>query len=506
MIPELVEKSVGNRRAVQLLLLVPFLPKQLFLGAKFRYFNRYNLDQDAADYIRLLVKRPRISVALKLHQIMSSFGPLLGTDKDSLDNIRSLRQLLIAWQPRTSRGAYRKIRTLVKCFEFKRAETALQQFGHLLKADRQKELNDFFDATRELLDYFSPFTDTAWENSLRCQSELDGLTATPIAFYLPPMLTKLEMGSNATVSFYRHTNEFFKRLHQSIPRSLYHVEEKLQFSWRTIKEPPGTQLVISYHTRGPGQRNLRIKESAFSNYLTMDPTGFSGWHTVAELDHDRLRQFIASIPGAAMEQTYHELRSELVQGNVSKYHQREQCEQSLDTKGDFYFVALQVANDIVAELAYIDTYNLLISVAEIAERQRIPLVVKRHPKCTSIKIKQLLKSLEGHPYVEISDASIHAIIPACKAVITVNSGVGMEALLHLKDVISTGKSEYACIAKTARSKLELEQHMLNFSPTEPDKIKAFLHYYASEHLYRYDDSNKLHQFWQRIADSRQQTA
>ncbi len=504
MISELVEKSVGNRRAVQLLLLVPFLPKELFLGAKFRYFNRYNLDQDAADYIRILVKRPRISVALKLHQIMSSFGPLLGTDKETLDNIRLLRQLLITWKPRTSHGAYRKIRTLVKCFEFKRAETALQRFGHLLREDRHKELNDFFDATRELLDYFSPVTDTAWENSLRCQSQHgDEHSETPMTFYLPPTLTKLEMGSKSTASFYRHTNEFFKRLHQSIPRNRFKVEEKLQFSWRTIKEPLGRQLAISYHTRGQGQRNLRIKESAFSNYLTMDSTGYSGWHTVAELEQDNLQQLVATTPGAAMEQTYQELGRELVHGNVSKYHQREQSERSLQTKGDFFFVALQVANDIVAELAYIDTFNLLKSTTEIAEKYRIQLVIKRHPKCTSIKIKQLLKSLEGHQHIEISNASIHLIIPACKAVITVNSGVGMEALLHLKDVISTGKSEYACIAKTAHSKRELEQQMLNFSPTEPDKIKAFLHYYASEHLYRYDDSGKLQRFWQRNAEARQ---
>ena len=71
----------------------------------------------------------------------------------------------------------------------------------------------------------------------------------------------------------------------------------------------------------------------------------------------------------------------------------------------------------------------------------------------------------------------------------------MEALLHVKDIISTGKAEYSYIAKKAYSKLELEHHMLNFSPTDPNKKKSFLHYYATEHLYRFDDVSKMQQFW-----------
>ena len=505
MIAELVEKTVGNRRAVQLILLIPFLSKSLFLGAKFRYFNRYNLDQEAADYIRALTSRPRISVALKLHQIMSSFGPLLAEEEETIDNIRKLRQLLITWEPRTSRHAYRKIRTLIKCFDFERARSSLQQFGHLLEDQDYNELDSFFDATKGLIAYFSPYIDQAWENSICFDSQCsDEKSDHLLIFYFPPTLTKLEMGAKHTASFYMHTNECLKLLHESIPRDQYKVEEKLQFGWRTIKESHDNQVVVSYHTKGKAEGNIRIKESAFPNYLTINPSGFSGWHTAADLDDDTLNRFLTNASTAAIEGTFRQLNSELVQSNLSKYAQLESPLNSLTTTGDFFFVALQVANDIVAELAYIETYNLLNCAAEIAERNQIHLVIKRHPKCTSVRIKELLQGLEGHQYVEVSNASIHLIIPACKAVITVNSGVGMEALLHLKDIISTGKAEYSFIAKTARTKSELEHHMLNFSPTAPEKMKEFLHYYATEHLYRFNDQSKIQQFWHDKLKERQQ--
>jgi hypothetical protein len=372
-----------------------------------------------------------------------------------------------------------------------------------LNETQRKEIQGYFDSTKEVFDYFSPYVEKAWGNTLDCTvKSVEGALENLIVFYLPPSMTKLAIGSDKGPAFYKDTIVFFKNFHESIPRNFYKVEEKLQFSWRTIKEPAGQHRVVSYHTKGDdGYSNVRVKEAAFPKYFTVDSTGFSGWHSVADLEQSVLHSFLADSSQESIEETFSHLNKKLVQGNQSKYSQSERNAQALFFDHDFFFLVLQVENDIVADLAYIDTYNLLKTASEIAIDNHINLVIKRHPKCTSAKIGDLLNQLKAYKNIQVSDASIHSILPACKAVITVNSGVGMEALLHLKGIICTGKAEYSYIAANARSRSELEQHMLNFEATDPTRIKEFLHYYSEEHLYHMDDVDKLRRFWMKARNT-----
>jgi len=43
----------------------------------------------------------------------------------------------------------------------------------------------------------------------------------------------------------------------------------------------------------------------------------------------------------------------------------------------------------------------------------------------------------------MSDASVHDLISGANAVFTVNSGVGLEALLHGRPVVVTGECDYS---------------------------------------------------------------
>ncbi|RJJ95293.1 capsular biosynthesis protein, partial [Escherichia coli] len=70
------------------------------------------------------------------------------------------------------------------------------------------------------------------------------------------------------------------------------------------------------------------------------------------------------------------------------------------------------------------------------------VVVKRHPYCNSIEVEKLINELEKEGKIIVSDSSVHHLIKTSKAVITVNSGVGLETVIHNKPVIITGKSDY----------------------------------------------------------------
>src|SRR5690606_11694616 len=53
--------------------------------------------------------------------------------------------------------------------------------------------------------------------------------------------------------------------------------------------------------------------------------------------------------------------------------------------------------------------------------------------------------------VLLSNASIHSLIERAEAVYKVNSGVGLEALLHEKPVVVTGKCDYMYAATVVQT-------------------------------------------------------
>jgi capsule polysaccharide modification protein KpsS len=49
----------------------------------------------------------------------------------------------------------------------------------------------------------------------------------------------------------------------------------------------------------------------------------------------------------------------------------------------------------------------------------------------------------------VDNVSIHDLIPQAKAVIVVNSGTGMETLLHKTPIVTFGRCEYDCVSNKA---------------------------------------------------------
>lgn len=498
-IVDIVENTIGVKRAVEMLLRAPLLPKNLFLGAKFRHFSRYGLSDDAASYIKKLIKEPSISTALKLHMIMTSYSLELSQDHEVVSNLTELKRLLISFEPKNGKVAYLKTRTLIKCFDFNAAKKTFDKYQHLMHADNKRELIQYFSILNKYFSHSDKIFEDAWKNTLTYPSTILLEHDKPnIVFYFPPSLTKLEIGSSHHASFYLDTVLVFKQLHQAIPSNRFNTINKLQFSWRTISEPNNGNWVVSYHSKGEEHNHIRVKESALTQYFTMDSMGYSGWHSISNLQQDTFNNYFSEIDNNAVDQVFKDLYQEFVVKNKSKYVQPNIKTNHPIFEKEFYFLSLQVVNDIVADLAYIDVYNLLKLTVEIALRNNINLVIKRHPKCKSSKIGTFLNKCKKYDNILISDASIHAIIPKCKAVITVNSGVGMEALMHLTEVICTGKSEYQFAAKIAKDKSSLENHLLSFNATDKAKLKKFVYYYYTEHLYRKDDARKMVSFWETI--------
>ena len=239
------------------------------------------------------------------------------------------------------------------------------------------------------------------------------------------------------------------------------------------------EYVLRYHSKTSHPNAINIKISYLPDYFYFDKTGFSGWADIAntKMPFEELEFESATVEFQHIAQKY-------IQNNVSKYVQTSRMgEQTLPQP--YVFLATQVEDDIVAELADVKTFELVKACLEHIPSIGYHLVIKRHPKCTSSRIEKLLREHDAQEKVSIVDYSIHDIIPQASAVIVVNSGVGFEALLHQKPVIAFGHSDYHWVTtrmKHAEELQKLPDIISNFSEEQRRAIQKFVVYYLQHYL------------------------
>src|SRR5690606_27149045 len=184
------------------------------------------------------------------------------------------------------------------------------------------------------------------------------------------------------------------------------------------------------------------------------------------------------------------LRRDLVEGMKSKYSQGEADVRNIE--GGYIFLPMQVADDTVARLADIDTLSLLRALVEWAKRSGQTVVVKRHPMCRDERIDAAIREAAAAGHIVVSNGNVHSLVSGARCVVTVNSGVGAEALLQLKPVITTGGSDYAAATAHARSVEELYALLDAGGPLLADEdIKKFLWTYTRNYMVRFDDEAAL---------------
>ncbi|MGI3186512.1 hypothetical protein [Nioella aestuarii] len=250
-------------------------------------------------------------------------------------------------------------------------------------------------------------------------------------------------------------------------------------------DPKSLRLV--WHGFGNAPNTLYVKDAALKGYLTVDRAGYAGWSSIASRGSYDTR--IAATDSDRAEVTFQELRAEFVAENLSKYSQPQT---SFVSSRPYVFFAMQMIEDTVSQNARIPLLDLADAVIDWAQDRGLVVVFKRHPRCMDARVSKFLENASTAENVVLSNESIHAIIPGAEAVFTVNSGVGLEALLHLKKVIISGRAEYesCCVQVSNQEELELLDLSTADFP-EPDYIKRFLHVYARVYCCRADDNMRI---------------
>lgn len=270
-----------------------------------------------------------------------------------------------------------------------------------------------------------------------------------------------------------------------------------QWNWRKCDPLFEGSYVISYHTNGPlSKKHLHIQESTLAGRCSIDNMGFAGFSSLA-MKHEYF-DYCKNSPEKI--EAMNKCIQYYIDNNISKYAQQNEAVE-LDLSMEYVFIPMQVTTDVVASLAYIDGGRLLSIVAEHFSHTKTNVLVKRHPYCKSLSIQKKLNELSDAGKIIIVDASVHELIENAKAVFTVNSGVGLEAIIHNRKVIATGECEYCCaLAAQPKSEDELKNVLDNIDNInfEQSQRLNFLTYYINDYAISKDDvvciKNKINEW------------
>lgn len=268
-----------------------------------------------------------------------------------------------------------------------------------------------------------------------------------------------------------------------------------QYNWRQYNRRFQKTLVIAYHAHGIPGDALIVHESQVAGRCSLDSKGFAGYSSLANnfaeiVEYaDKNRNEIAT--------KFEKLRSDFVANNKTKYPQKKEF---FECNRDFIFLPLQIPTDVVAKVAYIQTIELLKFVVAASMKGNIQFVVKPHPFNNSSEIDEILSNLEACNNIKITNASIFDVLSSthCKAVLTTNSGVGLDSMYFLKPVFVAGKCDYQYgVADTIGDKSQLQdfiddyQSLIAKNSTFESREKEFVCFYNEAYTVQVDDVESI---------------
>ena len=266
-----------------------------------------------------------------------------------------------------------------------------------------------------------------------------------------------------------------------VPRLLMHV-------MRCVPKTKGGR-VVSYHTKGHGNpRHLHVQETPLAGRSSFDHAGFAGYASIAT-DFDQVRAATAEVGKDVLAANQAEMYECYALKNVSKYHQ---TAENAPLPSPYVFVALQIPTDTVAHLAFMNGTELLESVVGFYRGTGTKVVVKRHPYCGSMGVQKCLDALEAAGDIIRTSNSIHSVISNAQIIFTVNSGVGLEALMHGKPVVVSGGCDYSFAVTTVKNRDELYAVLSKGVIPDPRRIQQLLYYYTRHFTVSASDETAVH--------------
>lgn len=203
-------------------------------------------------------------------------------------------------------------------------------------------------------------------------------------------------------------------------------------------------------------------------FWNLDPWGIRALSSIAA------QQFDANAVDMRLATPFaNRLRKRWVQGRTSRYEQPQQAVQ-IPAQCIAVFLQSEGHRDVM-ETCHLDLRQMVKAV--IARDDPRPIVIKPHPRDHDPSTRRFLNRIAGRdPRIRILDANIHDILAQAAACVTINSAVGIEAMMHAVPVVLCGKTDFHHCAVTVQAVADMDAGILQATQTDWPQ-DAFLYWY-----------------------------
>lgn len=185
----------------------------------------------------------------------------------------------------------------------------------------------------------------------------------------------------------------------------------------------------------------------FRSVFVVDPSGWGAGSSVYPVD-------CAVLPPAVLG-AWDDYRAAFLQGRLdSKFMQADRdAWPALVARHElpeqpYIFVPIQIPDDrAVVDFSDVAMTDALQAALSLAKEQGCRLVVKAHPANRARTLE--MAACIDDPSVHWTQAHVHDVLRHARGVVTLNSGVGFEALLANVPLVCLGRSEYDTVAHSA---------------------------------------------------------
>lgn len=214
---------------------------------------------------------------------------------------------------------------------------------------------------------------------------------------------------------------------------------------------PPCDIHFAWHGYGDEPNTWYIKSGYLKDHFYFDRTGYSGWGTLVNeydcnVDSEAANKFVDEF----------QLTSRMPQPSHTN-----------DVISPYILVLGQKWRDAVLGFSYFDD-DLFDMVSGLYESSDYNVVLKPHPLNTGAAGAQ---------------GNLQELVAGAKAIYTVNSGSGFEALFQGKRVFTTGVCDYHWGATELKTQEEFNDSKYRIdNPVNTDRINKFLYYCMNEYF------------------------
>lgn len=251
-----------------------------------------------------------------------------------------------------------------------------------------------------------------------------------------------------------------------------------------------------YNFQIPNNKCLYYMQTVIPNFFSIDEVGWGPLTRLFKECEDDYYFFIRSSKKFYTDELNSLFRKLQVRtkNNISKFYQPPK---KIDDNNYFLFTCQIPHDETIKFHSNVSVFDALKLCLDTTKYMNENIIVKGHPinENSMIELENLTKKYDNAKWVG-SNYSIHSLIENSKCVLTVNSGTGIEAILHNKPVIAFGTSEYEPLTVNKNFKPDNVEDLFNIlAEMNYDVNKNHYEWYINRLFNFYYDSNDYNTFY-----------